>query len=381
MIDIKQPFHLTLINVAFAKLEQISRNSIANFFSPRKTPKYEQCLEQDVKQAEDSHRNHPVDSNSSSLENLVKSQAREISTEMNVSAISEVNESFTIRQKQSSGKVSVVSTSNQRAKTGLHRWLQKQRGNDERVNVGSQSIGKVNQTQGVINKRRGETEHNDTDKKRLKGDEMTGEVSCEFDDLIPDNIDRNVFLQLPLDIQREILENSNGNFMKGQGNRSHSSHQNKESLQCDHADISSSKSQSFSTSESVQSTSFFTKMDTGKSSRKSMISKPFFSKVKSVDPSSCITDKNMNLTPKTCSAISTCASPGQQKQLVDNSKVPPHIDKTVFETLPEEIQMELIEEWRRKQSSSATRFTTISIKNPAPSSENNIMSYFPKANK
>ena len=37
LVNTKQPFHLTLINVAFAKMEEKSKNTITNFFSPRPT--------------------------------------------------------------------------------------------------------------------------------------------------------------------------------------------------------------------------------------------------------------------------------------------------------------------------------------------------------
>lgn len=45
MVDSKQPFHLTLINIGFAKLEAKSTTTIASFFSPkRRTPNHEKVV-------------------------------------------------------------------------------------------------------------------------------------------------------------------------------------------------------------------------------------------------------------------------------------------------------------------------------------------------
>ncbi|KAL3865939.1 hypothetical protein ACJMK2_043284 [Sinanodonta woodiana] len=49
LVDTNQPFHLTLINVAFAKLEQKSKISIANYFSPTKQKRKE--FEENLKES------------------------------------------------------------------------------------------------------------------------------------------------------------------------------------------------------------------------------------------------------------------------------------------------------------------------------------------
>ena len=474
LVDTKQPFHLTLINVAFAKMEEKSKNSITNFFSPKSTRKETpetsssdvmevsisnsnanateslrlSLLSKDVVSEEKACKEEPVKIKAKTVNSLVKSSRKRNSLTKWLStgkdSLHEGSEAVVNRSDTQTVKLGKI------MKSGKPEEKRDCSLTDKDVymyhNTGSiDNEGSKSKT--IVSKRKSsmddiiEPNHvSDAD-----GTPKRQRLMENFDDLIPGHIDKAVFYQLPPAIQQEILSSS----QMVRGNISDSTN-----------DIGTEQTMGIKNTSNVETRNHLKEIpQTGKQGTEqnkvpaiprashtadnvnspTTLPKPEkspnsgFFKAKAMKKLGVKTDPRLesdktkaidafrgNLTETN---IANCDRPGTSKSDNErNSKsdilIPPDIDKETFLSLPADIQQELISEWKSKASTvkmplqspksqakginEKKRVLSPKTQTPGPSEKtasptpnnrqfhfkmpeksphNNILSYFPKANK
>ena len=457
LVNTKKPFHLTLINVAFAKMEEKSKNTITNFFSPRPT----NC--KDRKDSLDVVSSESMENETCSLANSrdsVSSKSMERDT-CNLAGPKDLGVSKSIENETSSINFlskDVISEElaqknikhaninakpvndlvrNSEYRNSLTKWLSSgQTGlqgggkadvdrpdshtNSKDRNVESDKSAGDNDcslsdknveqfTESINNERKKalfQKRKSFATEAQIKPDKDSDvdstpkrqRLSENFDDLIPEHIDKAVFYQLPPAIQQEILSSSklkttvNESLTETSVTQTISNTANMEIITLNgrnHLDMSSTAEedmrqnkvsdipQTSQTTVIVDTCTTISSLKTVKSPNagffKSKALKRSGIKTEtrlSGDKHSLVHDKEKHHTESTKATdtlrgdlsethisthVSGCDKPGTSKS--DNEHkakpdvfIPPNIDKETFLSLPSDIQQELISEWKTKAS-------------------------------
>lgn len=194
LVDVKKPFHLTLMNVAFCNLTERNKNSISHFFSPQK------------------NRSARTDNKHSNADHSNTYQTSELyfgNNDMNSSAVKEA------KMKCSTSMSLPISSSNHYGNNSeeyKEQSMCESETNLDQVTVVpvKQSCGKDN-ARHLVNKRKSSSPKSGFFSKRIRTKEKSSECksSCDLTSVSQDSIDAEVFSQLPPKIQKEITESRN----------------------------------------------------------------------------------------------------------------------------------------------------------------------------
>ena len=176
MVDCQKPFHLTLINIAFAKLEETARNTIANFFSAQTAlgSKHAASLSQHIGAI-------PEEPSSQSAQSVQSSQKSNILSQSSSSAVSPTS----VKRKHSFGLDSFLVKKKKEAGAGVARPAEESTRRDELQRAGNCSRGGVEAIEVGCH-----------DAESVHGTPTSS---------VPTDVDPEVFSQLPPEIQQEIL--------------------------------------------------------------------------------------------------------------------------------------------------------------------------------
>ncbi|XP_053405434.1 DNA polymerase iota-like isoform X2 [Mercenaria mercenaria] len=412
MVDIKSPFHLTLINVAFAKLEQKSSNDISNFFSPKKSPNSRST-------AQCSSRKEDCDPSIK-----VQSTPFELKTK---SSKSEPENNSSPHRSASTKSVS-----------GIQKWLVKQpAGNESNYkdlfdlatnSANTEDCRKDADTLDVyesIHRNRAlkrqsvdnscdATEENFTKRKRLSVSDGSGnpDLPSNFTELLPPDLDRSVFLELPHHIQKDILANAatyhDSNKLKP-GTPAQATNLNKGipktsvvmpsacSPTLDNEEIGKTRNVHSETKVITNNVKIInhtssseTEVEHVAEDERSKTCRLF--KKSSVNRKDVVQDqqslrylgKNYVKAQQQDGCTSGRQSEGHLENNPEEVSVPDGIDHAVFASLPPEIKEELIRQWKiekpRKGVNSGKSKSPDKhyFKSPKPSASNSITDYFSK---
>ena len=487
LVDTKQPFHLTLINVAFAKMEEKSKNSITNFFSPKSTRKETpetsssdvievsisnsnanateslrlSLLPKDVVSEEKACKEEPVNIKAKTVNSLVKNSGKRNSLTKWLS---------TGKDSLHEGSEAVVNRSDSKTKF-TDKILKRDKPGEGDITLTDKNVihnqesinNERNKT--TVSKRKSSMENNIEPETALGVDNSPKRQRLmeNFDDLIPEHIDKAVFYQLPPVIQQEILSSPKmvrDNISDGTNDLDAEQTmgikntakmkicETKDRNLLDIYSIGEQGTRQNKVSDIPQATERTENVSPTRTSPKPVKSpNTEFFKSKAMkrsgmkadtrfesDKDSLASDKDKHLTESTNAIdafrgnltktpISDCDRPGTSKSDNElNTKsdifIPPDVDKETFLSLPSDIQQELISEWKSKASTvkkplqsptSEAKATNekkrvlspisqtkgpsektaqqtptnrpFHFKMPEKSPHNNILSYFPKANK
>lgn len=195
LVDVKRPFHLTLINVAFCNLTERSKNSISHFFSPQKNKS---------ERSENKHSNadHSNTNQKSDLyfgnNGMNSSAAKETKTKCSTSMSLPTSSTNHYGNKNSTGDKE-------------QNFCESETNLDQVTFVPvEQSCGNDN-ARHLVNKRKSCSPKSGFFSKRIRTDEKSSECknSCDLPSVGQDSIDAEVFGQLPPEIQKEITESRN----------------------------------------------------------------------------------------------------------------------------------------------------------------------------
>lgn len=196
LVDVKKPFHLTLMNVAFCNLTERSKNSISHFFSPQK----KMSARSDNKHSNADHSNTNQ-----------KSELYFGNNDMNSSSKKET------KIKCSTSMSLPISSTNHNGNNNSEEdkeqnLCESSETNWDKVTVVpvKQSCGKDNAPH-LVNKRKSSSPKSGFFSKRIRTNEKSSEckTSCDLTSVSQDSIDAEVFSQLPPEIQKEITESRN----------------------------------------------------------------------------------------------------------------------------------------------------------------------------
>ena len=391
MVDVKSPFHLTLINVAFAKLEQKSSNDISNFFSPQKS-----TCQSDVNNASCSQ---------NTADTFIAVPKESDTSNKSIGSVLE------------SGKNS-PRLSPKKKVSGIEKWFVKQ-GSDQSAQA-TCSTGITNDFPGIkkslkrlsSDNRCNENDAGNVAKRKCDNYSREGrfKLPSNIAELLPPDLDLNVFLELPPDIQKDILDSKD---VYGQSEIEKQSISSKGA----HSDISvfiPSFSMPCSSSLNIDS-NCKTKgnIDFGNRATNtanevdddgdSGIQYKNIPNEASLETFVTVNRDRKNTSDKqSASGFESLSkndvkqgrkqpenniNSGFSKSRADNSEsvtVPDNVDPVVFESLPSEIKDELIKQWKKDKpvktprTGEPKRQEKCFFKSPKPSSSNNIMNYFSK---
>lgn len=196
LVDVKKPFHLTLMNVAFCNLTERSKNSISHFFSPQK----KMSARSDNKHSNADHSNTNQ-----------KSELYFGNNDMNSSSKKET------KMKCSTSMSLPISSTNHNGNNNSEEdkeqnLCESSETNWDKVTVVpvKQSCGKDNAPH-LVNKRKSSSPKSGFFSKRIRTNEKSSELknSCDLTSVSQDPVDAEVFSQLPPEIQKEITESRN----------------------------------------------------------------------------------------------------------------------------------------------------------------------------
>ena len=432
LVNDKQPFHLTLINVAFAKMGTTKlANNITSFFSPKstrsktavdlnkadyppltsvvKTNPEETNSEEvpdDVSNDNDLSKDAQLDViQSSSLlkvqdckgmvpEVIRPSCAEQKPTKATVDQNSMLSSpetkhtSFpTTKDNKADVKSSSRSTffSNKRKSMDLQQWLAKSSSSEsekgklnsagENVRHLNNSIFNLSNTEaGCVRKKRGfssdeidNTEENRYKRKVLCVNNDKGDGNNITPDVIPANIDESVFKELPVDIQNEIIRTCSSQFIErargekcktGEGYVTESIYSVPEKVLClNETQKESDRSQNRVTDILDSKSSVL------QSSSSSAAASGVASRSDGVSLGNSLDNDKQNFT----SGINV-----ESEESIEY--IPPNIDRAVFYTLPPDIKVELIQEWKQKSKGLTMKSTVNSTKTSTSTSESNTPS-------
>ena len=408
LVNDKQPFHLTLINVAFAKMGTTKlANNITSFFSPKstrsetavdlntadyqpltsviKTNSEETNSEEvpdDVSNDNDLSKDAQLDVIQSSSQLKVQdckgmvpevirpSCAEQKPTKATVDQNSMLSSpetkhtSFpTTKDNKADVKSSSKSTffSNKRKSMDLQQWLGKssssesEKGkqnsaggnvrhlNNSIFNLSNTEVGSVRKKRGFSSDEIDNTEENRYKRKVLCVNNDKGEGNSTLD-VIPANIDESVFKELPVDIQNEIIRTCSSQFIErargekcktGEGYASESIYSVPEKVLClNETQKESDRSQNRVTDILDSKSSVLQSSSSSATSSAAASGVASGSEVVSLGNS---LDNKQNFT----SGLNV-----ESEESVED--IPPNIDRAVFYTLPPDIKVELIQEWKQK---------------------------------
>lgn len=418
MVNTQEPFHLTLINVAFAKMEDKSKNAITNFFSPKSA-------------------NSQADAKLEVPSSEANEKESKLSTETNKdSAAVETCYSSTGALKK------IGPRKFESGRNTLFHWLssppkESEIEQDKASTVGqidSDKCDKLENSKESVTERTNEkhalsSAHKQSEKRKSSSEETLQKrlkLMSDSEDLIPDHIDKTVFYQLPPSIQQEILATKGTiDHVKYPKSASHTVSQLmtldpnvtrkqgrnmlEEECKAVGPNVVQSNEGEIDKHKPVKLSSGTQNLNAGKSSSTSFFKSKFIKHtgLKSVtEPSHCdssakdkmkIFDDNANVgvsvndlnrledLSKRTSAIDDSGSSilGTAYSTEESINIPPDVDRETFLGLPPEIQKEFITEWKRKTNSHAqtTSNKPPHFKMPERSSSNSILSYFPKSNR
>lgn len=192
LVDVKKPFHLTLMNVAFCNLTERNKNSISHFFSPQKN----KCANSDNNihsNAGHSHTNQKSELHCGS-NNIKSSNIKE--TEKNCSTSMTLPLSSTNHDGNNSEEEKVQTFCESQPNS---KW-------DTAVPV--KQLCSNDNVRHLVNKRKSSSPKSGFFSKRLKtiGESSHCKNSGDLTQVSQDSIDAEVFGQLPPEIQKEITE-------------------------------------------------------------------------------------------------------------------------------------------------------------------------------
>lgn len=425
MVDTRSPFHLTLINVAFAKLDQKSSNDISNFFSPRGT---QQQYSKKTDNSTDGNCNISPEQHEGKSE-LDKNAEKIDSTRCTTSQ----------GKAKSPGKTSV---------SGIQKWLVKQTDHvkerkdesaHQRLDTDFRIEDKQHVNESVSNKaakRHSNDSSFDMDrekfKKRSRVDTTTGNQAGSVADLLPADFDFNVFLELPPNIQKEVLENaaahrdnsavsketaSNISSEKGALSRNFTRSGYQSTAACTLANTDSSQTTNACFGETdnyaggvkAEVKNTFSDLHAEKLAldRKQIVShmKPPLTdekhiKVQTSVASNMVLNKQVTGHSKVDrqvagqskvdrqdagqSKVDGQVSAQSEQSFSETFSLPPDIDETVFSSLPPLVQQELIQQWKCEKDGKIKSTGKVEspgkqfFKSPKPSTSSSITDYFPK---
>lgn len=372
MVDITQPFHLTLINVAFAKLEQKSSVDISNFFSPQK--------------GTESRHMKPTGEVEPTPGCKVLQHSTDFKDDNEV-----INNEFT----QNSKFHKTDDKSRSMKLTGMQKWLSKTTGISDDLKGSDNESGETQEGKEDVASSSFQAEESKPIKRTLSTPSTTPEehktkrkreqfdMSSNDVDLLPSDIDVSVFLELPSHIQKDILADAaNRTTMTIRRCHKHFIQSNTSAAA---STISSHVSLHLTPDTVVAGTS-----DSSAAHKQPgighHISNKFNSQQQNDKPAS---PSEPNLLESTDS--DTLVIPGIIDQLVSSNYeslvVPDGIDKSVFSALPADIKKDLITQWKREVQEPREQHAEKAnkplsdkpyFKMPKPSPSTNITSYFSK---
>jgi hypothetical protein len=406
MVAVKLPFHLTLINVAFAKLEQKSSNDISSFFSPKK-------------QSSQSAPTQPGDSGSAGTGRTTEAVPFECKASSKQKGLG-FND-----QEYSPGLTTKKGVSD------IQKWVIKQPTNSEQSCIGNSSKGNLSSQVSTSAYSNTESFESRTSLKRLASDNNGGtcnenvakrkcnglgsfKLPSNIAEILPQDLDLDVFLELPPDIQKDILDNTP--VHQGSRNNTHTNHGQdtytyKRSLKSN----SGMPSTSLSTSENncwnnenkrkknihtadryldtandafvetgrtalfkdAQNETCFKNSGTSYKNGKCTLGKH------SAQSFHCFSKTNVNQNMPASNKLSDHDTNSKGSNSVTVA-VPNNVDPAVFESLPPDIREELTQQWKTEKASNATNSVKpagqkkLFFKSPKPSTSNNITDYFCK---
>ena len=451
LVNLKEPFHLTLINVAFAKMEEKSKNAITNFFSPQSIK--QQDVRRTGKDSLELGDSRGIKSVTSSLDGLNAScfdagSKDEMSGSEEIRPVrEEMNKSVKLLNKdlrRNSGKRNSLTEWLSSAEKDLEQesWGPDTLQNSDHENKNATSVNiKISDSQLID-----ESEEHIAESRNLENDKTfmqkrkNSETECapdtesnadgvpkrqrlteNFDELIPEHIDKAVFYQLPPSIQQEIL--TSGDYDGNVGSVDVNESQN-EIIQ--YTGIPRIEKVKFNARNLLLDTSSTARQDISQTqvtatpqdkaavvntSTPKTVKSPNtgFFKSKAMNRSGMILDtrpsgdqhnvvkdlRQIHAEDKTDDLQgivggSGLVKPGPSRpDSKHNAKlgvfIPPNIDRETFLSLPSDIQWELVSEWKTKEQTEKkplqTSYKPPHFKMPEKSSRNTILSYFSKANK
>lgn len=470
LVNTKEPFHLTLINVGFAKLEEKSKSAITNFFSPKP------AKDQEVVKSE----KHSLESQSPAAGESEFSLKQEESGLNELDASSFKVDSLLHHVVSDVKKVDpgekefmnrTVKTEREMVKesdstNSLTKWLsfgkkisENENGiySNRYMNINRENVNTlVEIVDPVTDIESNESEVNDkfredisdpvdreisealankqnvkrksiqtecTQNSELNSDNVQKRprLSGNFDNMIPEHIDKSVFYELPPAIQQEILSSSKLEDTLARNERAvvdvniattskhntgkqtldgktgflnATSTARKDFIENHQVEICSSQTMALnaSTSKTTQSHAGFFRSKTN--------SKLCVESVNKLGDEHCNSGKDKKVhfhkeNMETSICDSNRLQNGSERIFVTNKPscssekgvndifIPSDIDRGTFLGLPTDIQQELVSEWKIKKVTkpSLTENQIPHFKMPDRSSRNSILSYFPKANR
>lgn len=372
MVDITQPFHLTLINVAFAKLEQKSSVDISNFFSPQKDT--------------ESWHGKPIDKVEPTPECKLLQQSTDFQNNNEVTTNSKVFKT------------------DDKSRSMMQKWLCKTtsisgdfKGSDNhngdirecKEPVASLSF-KAKESKSIKPLKRPSSTSNTTQeqhKTKRKREQL--DTSSNVVHLLPPDLDVSVFLELPSHIQKDILAEA-ASYSQNRITMTDGRGDNGFILSNTSATAASTISNQVSlplqfTRGTVVETA--STSESGVAHKQPDIGHHISNKFKSqLEQQKLRNDKPAS--PSEPNLLETTDSDTQLESSNSESlSVPDGIDKAVFAALPDDIKEDLITQWKHKvwepkqQHVGKIKKTLLDkpfFKMPKPSSSTNITSYFSK---
>lgn len=416
MVDVKQPFHLTLINIAFAKMETKSANNITSFFSPKSKKR---------KASGDWNENHselslPVETSKScdSMDQMGHTNKNLFKCNMTPEQGDTVgghgfdgecsqkpgqntcvpNLGTKIKDLNRSPSGKGLSFFAKRRSTDLKQWFsQSSSTNTELKEIRENQSVKTRKKILLSTQELFEPEVKSQKKIAVCSRSNQDQGEMTLDKALPEDVDKSVFKELPQYIQDEILGTAPPSHPK--------------SVQMN------DESSSFkSVNHWAVNDASATRLQNSLQSNVSSVSKSTALLLDGKMPVHDLTGEHKTKCKIPGERRTECEIPGEQRNECEIPEIPLNIDKSVFVNLPPDIQQELMLEWKQKSVSnrpvecSAERTTRTSkvnhqpktaslssfnnstkgqkeehavaskpfFKMPKPSSKNNILSYFSK---
>ncbi|XP_078685940.1 DNA polymerase iota-like isoform X2 [Branchiostoma floridae x Branchiostoma belcheri] len=341
MVDVNQPFHLTLINICFAKLEARSKQlaSIKNFF--QNEPTSTQTLEKSthmLQHLEDAHilkkasqQPHRAKSSRSSIESFFRPQQRSSS----YLEFENKTRSGTLEETRTCRQITATvgsSTSVQSFFTTKDRDVEYHTSESRSTESCSSSTDIRTCKQGLSFQLLAQTH-------AISSASDTEASPLSRVQTLPSGIDPDVFSELPPEIQREI---------------------------CANCQKTEDTDRNLSTSQSVDQESQNNAETPNVSD--SMSRTVYIGEVEEM------TSEVEN------THTSSCTKPASVTVPVEGTVLPPDIDPAVFAQLPREMRVELLNSWRRNSSSADSTQTDRKPQSRKTGKSTSIAKYFKKMN-